>query len=86
MSKKKEFNVLHRITCRNARDLALFGYVFGAMRNNPAVSLSLAIQDFNHLFGTTWDEDVAKTTWYRMVKEFRDDPTGLSNNFNVSEK
>jgi hypothetical protein len=74
---KTGFGEFHRIMIRDTFDKMLFAYITGALRSNPGFnsndSIPLIIRDFFAQFGIEGDVDGAKTTYDRMLREYRGD-------------
>ena len=68
---------MHRIMCRITLDQGLFFFVQGAVRANPAVSVSMAVMDFCETYAVPADYAVMRTKYYRMLQEYRTDATNF---------
>lgn len=75
---------MHRILCRNALDQALFFYVQGAARSNPAVTVSVAVMDFCETYSLAAEYDSMRRKYYRMLQEYRTDNTAFRENLNYT--
>lgn len=71
---------MHRILCRNGLDQALFFFVQGVLRGNPAIQVTEAIHDFCTTFEIANDTSTMKTKYYRLLKEYLDDAATLKQN------
>lgn len=74
---------LHKIICRRATDQMLFAYVRGAQAANQSVSIEAAIRSFCDCFGVDINQGTARSSYYRMLNEGRNDAQTLKDQMQV---
>ena len=80
---------IHKFYTYQALDLVMFGYVLGATRTLPTLSVNKAIEMFLDDFNLCEDEycvEAARASYYRIMKSLREKEEGAIDCYEMNTK